>query len=268
MISFCDLRIFSKTFRDWSVPLINFLPVEVCRWLGRVKLPSISTLTMSIWFSMFDCLTIFSIFYDDIRLTILSLALSCWLITSKMASLVIFGSAFFIVDLKILDRRSTISWCLNLSLLTRENESSTLLNLLDHILCLTKVSRTNFICWGMRSSTLSIELLSRHFDLQTIRILSKILIIRYTYSIRMSSPVIIIFYFSFLGSPSPLLSFSFDAELALFCSLIVARRGYSLHSPVVESSTWEFDLCNFEFLLPIVSSGLLQSPLSLEMSTL
>ena len=100
------------------------------------------------------------------------------------------------------------------------------------------------------------------------RILSKMLIIRCTYSIRMSSPVIIIFYFSFLGSPSPLLSFSFDAELALFCSLIVARRGCSLHSPVVESSTWEFDLCSFEFLLPIVSSGLLQSPLSLEISTL
>jgi len=114
---------------------------------------------------------------------------------------------------------------------------------------------------------LSIELLSRHFDLQTIRILSKILIIRCTYSIRMSSPVIIIFYFSFLGSPSPLLSFSFDVEPALFCSLIVARRGCSLHSPVVESSTWEFDFFNLEFLLPIVSSGLLQSPLSLEIST-
>ena len=195
---------------------------------------------------MFDCLTIFSIFYEDMRLTILSLAASYELIASSIWSLVTLGSAFFIVDLNIFDRRSTISWCLSFSLFTNEKESSILLNLFDHILCLTKVSRTYFICWGIMSSTLSIVFLSMHLDLHTRSMLSNILIIRYTYSIRISSPVIIIFYFSFFKSPSFLLSFE---VLCWCCSLIVASRGWSVLSPVVESSTWELDLLSFEFLL-------------------
>lgn len=155
-MSFWDLKIFSKTFKLWRVPLISFLPVDVYKWFGRVKLPSMRTLTISIWFSIFDCFTIFSIFYDEILLTILSLAMSFCLITSRIASLVMLASCFFIVDRRILDLRSTISWCLNLSLLTNENESSILVNLFDHILCRTNVSSTYFICWGIMSSTFSI----------------------------------------------------------------------------------------------------------------
>ena len=167
------------------------------------------------------------------------------LVTSLILLIDNFKNLVF-VDLNIFDRRSTISWCLSFSLFTSENESSMLLNLLDHILCLTKVSSTYFICCGIMSSTLSTVFLSMHLDLHTRSMLSSMLIIRYTYSIRISSPVIIIFYFSFLLSPSFLPSFE---ALCWCCSLIVASRGWSVLSPVVDSSTWELDLLSFEFLL-------------------
>jgi hypothetical protein len=152
-MSWDDLRILSNTLRLCSVPLISFLPVDVYKWFGRVKLPSINTFTISIWFSWFDCFTIFSIFYEEIRLTTLFLACSYFSKYWIISSFVIFEFYLRKVDLRIRVLLSTISLWRKCNLLVSGSVSWLVLNLLVHILCLVNVSKTIFIYLGIISST-------------------------------------------------------------------------------------------------------------------
>ena len=150
-------------------------------------------LTISILFSTFDYLTIFSIFWLDILLTIFSLDSSYSFNLAAISSGLFFN--FFKLDLSILDLLSTISWWRLEIRYTKGNLSSLLLSLFDQILCLANISRLYLIYSGISNSTSDKEAID-HFWVKACLIFSIRTIKRFTYSIRMSSPVIIIFCFS------------------------------------------------------------------------
>lgn len=138
--------IFSKSLRLCKVPLITLLPLDVCIYSGRLKQPSTSILTISILFSMLDYFTIFSIFWEEIRLTILSRDWSCFYNCEFISSIERTGEVCFLsVDFNILARRSTISVCLFFILELNGILSSLPLNFVDHILCLANISRVFLI---------------------------------------------------------------------------------------------------------------------------
>lgn len=133
---------------------MTLLPLEVCIWSGKLKFPSTRILTISILFSTLDYFTIFSIFWEEMRFTILS---RDWSYLSSCAAISIdvrMGLVcFFRVDLRILALRSTISVCLFLMRKLSGIFSSLPLNLVDQILCLANISRECLIWSGRISSS-------------------------------------------------------------------------------------------------------------------
>lgn len=161
-------------------------------------------LTISIWFSTLLCFTIFSIFCDYILLMIFSRLLS-WLVSSSRIS-------FWVTSLFVFLRRvvnilvllSTISLCLRTIRFEIDIDFCYEFSFVDHIVCMANFSRVYLSYYGTISSTISIFWL--HFFWNTINKLSRCYIILLTYSIRISSPVMTIFYFFFFSITSIVLT--------------------------------------------------------------
>lgn len=105
-------------------------------------------------------------------------------------------------------------------------------------------SRVFLSDWGSISSTRSIFWL--YFFAKTTHTLSRCLVIRCTYSIKMSSPVIIIFYFFFSG-----VSPSFESSASCGCLSCYSEEGF----PVCDRSSIVFSAPSvFNWWLPCSKS--------------
>ena len=252
--------IFSKSLRLWSVPLMCYFPLDVSIWSGSVKLPSTKILTISIWFSIFDYLTIFSIFWLEILVTIFSRVTSYFSRYCYIYSEEHWPFCFLYWLFNILLRLSTISLCLVFILFLIGTFSSSPVNLFDQILCFVNFSRVYLTLGGIMTSELIpwlwfsstyIDLVclflkyssssssSPYFYLYMTSTFCSKLSILCTYSIRISSPVMTIFCFSFLASErnyssleSSVVAFSVSSLVDVLATLCVLSVVYSYSSSI------------------------------------
>ena len=154
---------------------------------------------------------------------------------------------FLRMVVRILVLRSTISLCRIFILTCSEACFWEVLSLLDQMVCIENLSRVFLSCCGRMSSTYSIFWL--YFLWNTVQMLSRCLISRFTYSIKMSSPVIIIFCFFFSGSSSFL-----DSSFSLIsrCTIFSMFRSVSsfLIGGVFESSNLDSN-----FIVSLINIG-------------